>query len=74
MTRLEYFEKYGTVGLELDIIPEGKFRRFIRFQVYRNHVNTGKTPAEAVKLTADECCCTNLRVYRAIEFFKKRIK
>jgi len=74
MTRLEYFKQNGSTGLELDIISEGKFQVFIRYQVYLNFLNDGNKKSEAVKLTSEDCNCDITRVYEALNFFAENRK
>lgn len=72
--RFEYFTQNGVKGLELDIIPEGKFTLFIRYQVYLNFISEGNKKAESVKLTSEECNCDISGVYRAVQFFAENCK
>lgn len=74
MTRLEYFKANGTEGLNLGIISKGMFERYIRYSVLVNHIADGKKQGDAIKLTADECCCSAVQVYKAIYFFSKNGK
>lgn len=75
MTRLEYFKNYGTIGVDLGLIAEAKLAWYIRFCIYTNYLIDGKESSEAIKLTANECNCSEVRVYKAVQFFiKKRIK
>lgn len=69
MTRFEYMQRNGSDGLELDLISEGKFAGFIRYQVYLNFVNDGVKRSEAIKLTSEECNCDLSRVYESVKFF-----
>ncbi len=74
MTRFEYFLKNGIQGVELGIIPESTFQRFIRYQVYLNYLKDGKKHIDAIKLASDDCNCDITLIYKATYFFAKSCK
>lgn len=74
MTRLEFFKQHGTDGVDLGLIGVGKLQSYIRYSHFMNLLAEGVSQADAIKRTADECCCCKARVYKSIYFFSKKGK
>ncbi len=74
MKRFEYCLANGLQGMELGIISESMFQRFIRYQVYLNYLKEGKKHIDAVKLASDDCNCDITLIYKATYFFAESCK
>lgn len=70
MTRIEWFEAgHGASGVELGIVSEAAFARYVRFKVFLDQMSQCEDKATAITYAAERCCCEESTIYRAIQFF-----
>jgi hypothetical protein len=74
MTRFEFMNKYGALGVELGQISEAKFAQFIRYKVFCDLKSQGTPHTEAIFETALRCNCSEETVYKATYYFSENGK
>lgn len=73
LTKFQFFEEgYAQLGVELGIISEAKFQKFIHYKVYLALIDEGFNHSTAIQITADKTYSNFSSVWRSVAYFQKK--
>lgn len=70
MTRLEWCKSdFANEGLRIGTVDIDVMKKYIRYSIFIQHLNSGNNKTTSIQLAADECKCHTDTIYKAIDFF-----